>query len=256
MAKTVKTPRGFTTTRDNFLEKSQGVRPALGDELEGLRPAPWLPVIREDQRFDEFFVIIMGTIVGKQLSTLVPANGGAAQDVVYVTADVGEVLDIGVFPGARTFVAAPVTRAAARTANLPVGWLAENAYNRATPDDKHINYELQNAVATVNRYLVEFPLLKASQDAFVDGDLVIPDAVGSAIPYAGGTVEQVCGRVLEVFTILSGANTHDRLDLVRGVKGSGVASDQTSGIEGHLVGIHAGTAVQAVTGVRVNITLL
>lgn len=254
----VKVPRGYEVTRPKILEISEGERPALARGTDALYPAPWLPVSFLDKRHEEYIVIDAGKILARQDTYLVPANGGVAADVVYADADVGEVLDVSVFPGSRTFVTTAKTESGARTANKPVGWAPFHFYNRATPQDKWINYELQAEVTTLNRYLIEMPITKTAQDAFADGELVKSDLDGDPVPFdpAADDVDQVAGRVLHVFDILTGSNSHDRLDLVRVVKGSGVSGDATSGVEKHLRQLHSGTSDFATKGMWINITLL
>jgi len=259
ISKSIRTKRGFGVVRPAFREKSEGVRPSLNNELDGgVRPAPWLPVVRLDKRFEVWITIPAGKILARQdQDYLVIANGGVAQDVDYTANDVDTVLDVNNFPTTEELVSSAVTRSSALEANKPVGWAPQDFFNSAD-EFKWYNFQLQHGVATVNRYLVEVPLIKTAQDSFVGGDLVKPDASGDPVPFDASSddVDQVCGRVLQVFTIGTGSSSHDRLDLVRGLKGSGVSSDETSGVPGHLYQDHSGTGNKATKGIRVNITLL
>ena len=82
-------PLGYERTR-GLLEISEGQRPALE-----LKPAQYLPVVREDRYLEDWVVVSAGRIVSVDPSgDLVLCNGGAAGALTYTANDVGTTVNI------------------------------------------------------------------------------------------------------------------------------------------------------------------
>jgi hypothetical protein len=83
--KRIKDARGYERTGfGRFHELSEGVRPTLA---EAAKPASWLPVKLKDEYFNEWWVILAGTIISidrtiGSVNRIVPANCGVAQAIV------------------------------------------------------------------------------------------------------------------------------------------------------------------------------
>lgn len=224
----------------HFQEVSKGERPAIDCE----RPATWLPVIQQSARQGEWHVVLAGTIVAREVTTgnlLVPANGGAAQNVTYTVNDVGYTYN---YANTTQLVTAAGV-AGQYPANLPMGWCFYHWFSQSMIT-RFTNYSLQPNVATLNDYVIEIPLIWTHQttgaNALINGCLVRPDGTavwaqnGSPIRWINGvdSVEQIAGRVLKVEDI----TVVDNLDKVRTVRGLGLSGDGTSGIEHWLSATH------------------
>ena len=65
--KQLKDARGYQVYDFLYHELSQGVRPTLGPVA---KPANWLPVQTEDKHFNEWWVLLAGTIVTMVFSSI------------------------------------------------------------------------------------------------------------------------------------------------------------------------------------------
>ena len=186
-------------------------------------------------------VVLAGTIVGRDSNGyLVPCNGNqAAINLVYSVNDVSYTVDID---DATNLVAAAKTATAKFPQTLPVGWASYHWFSGSVRE-RHLNYDLQPNVSTLNDYLVQVPLLWDEQytsDALINGGLVKPFYSATVMKKNGApvyfdpatdSVDLVCGRVLKVGTIAAKGG----LDKVRTMKGGGLSGDGTNGIEHWLV---------------------
>ena len=239
----IRIPSGYSHQPTiNFQEVSKGERPAITEQM-----ALWLPVVQLSAIQNEWHVVLAGTIVAHQGGFIVPANGGAAQDVSYTASDV-TAGTYSVTTGSAITAAGTVTDAL--TANLPVGWAWHHMFSRVS-QVAFTNYDLMPNVSTLNDYVVELPLIWSEQttgdEALVDGCLVKPlgsatwNKNGAPVRYIDATdsAEQICGRVLKLDDI----TVVDSLDKVRTVNGLGLSGDGTSGIEHWLSATHEGGSV-------------
>jgi hypothetical protein len=227
-------------------------------------------VLLEDKYNSEWWVILAGTIISLNrtisgVPRIVPANGGAAQNVVYGAADVGYAVDIDLPSGASKALVASAHQANAQIpANKPVGW-AWHHYYSASIEERLANYELQPWVSILCDYEVELALVDPTQgvQAFNSGDLVKPGVYGArqGIPHlwvlGQDSVEQVCGRIIYRDTIPTGVNSRDRIDLEKPVAGFRLPGMETNGKPRHLDALMLGSTTNYATEfVRVNLSLL
>jgi len=279
----VKQPRGYGLSwYDVFQELAPGDRPPLGD---GGRVAPWLPVMQQEQRSNEWFVILAGRMVsidrtltgtdenGSAYATekfsggfaprIVPCNSsGSTQTITYGAGDVGYTIDVD---DQDDFVSAAGDASAVLPANAPVGWAQHNMYSEAIRYAR-VNYDKDLEIRTVIcNYYVEVALIGlAGQDSLAPGELVKPytqgnyDAAESAL-YQGlptyfnpatDSVEQIGGRVIMMAEIPYGTSSRSRYDLVRGVRGLSLPGSDTTGKPRWL------SMDQATHYVRINITMM
>lgn len=229
-------PRGYERTR-GLLEISKGERPALE-----LKPAQYLPVIREDKYLEDWVVIGAGTIVSVDPSGfLVPCNGFQPQTLTYTANDIGITVDID-DAGHDTYVTTSEVGASSSTiaANKPVGVAPYDYYQNLnagfgnTGTTKYTNYQIQDKVAILCDYLIEVPVL-ATTDAsgtIAAGDLVCSDTAGRFIKWGDGVSmgDQIVGRCIQRATV----SAVDNLDKVQTVPGLGLSGSDTSGVPSHL----------------------
>lgn len=263
---TLKGARGYERSGfQRFQEIAEGERPALGQVA---KVADFLPVKVKDEYFNEYWVLFAGTILSMDktlqgVNRIVPANGNAAQAIVYGTADVGIAVDVDTYPDA-TLVATAHSASATIPANKPVGWAWHNMYNSAV-EKRLINYELQPFVSVLCDYEIEVPLIDliAGVQNFVPGSLVKPGCTGTeqGLPHLWvngvDSAEQICGRILYRDTIPFGTNSRARIDLQKPVRGLGLSGVENEGRPRHLdVYQIAAPTTRATDFVRINITLL
>jgi hypothetical protein len=279
----VKQPRGYGLSGyDVFQEIAKGDRPPLGD---GGRVAPWLPVMQQEERSDEYFVILAGRMVsidrtitnrdengdayvtskfsGGFAPRIVPCNSsGSAQTITYGADDVGYTIDVD---DQDDFVTAAADASATLPANSPVGWAQHNMYSEAIRYAR-VNYDKDLEIRTVLcNYYVEVALIGLSgQDSLEPGALVKPytqgnyDAAESALYQglptyfnpASDSVDQIGGRVIMMAEIPYGVSSRSRYDLVRGVRGLSLPGVDTTGKPRWL------SMDQATHYVRINITMM
>lgn len=254
-----KTPRGFELQPvREFQHISEGTTPKLPKG----EVATYLPVIQEDKRFDEWFVIMAGMIVSRDSNgQLVFANGGSAATLTYTANDIDYTVDIdegNVNTTSGTLVAAAGAASTTLAANTPIGWAFHHIYSgsiRLRYDKK--NYDLQPDVAVLNRGLIEMPLTKTAQGSLDEGSLMQPGGDGIPVYWdpASDTVDQIVGRVIWRDTIASYPGSSG-LAKVRTVPVAGLAGDQTSGVHGWLYNKSLEGGGTATEYLRVNITLL
>ena len=242
MDPTIKVPPGYARQPIiHFQEISKGRSPAIPDEKAAL----WLPVVQLSEMQKEWHVVLAGTIVARDATTLtlVPANGGVQQNIVYSASDEGYSVDV---EDTTKLVVSAKTVSNGLAANLPVGWCYYHWFSRSM-EVKYTNYDLQPNVATLNDYVVQVPLLWNEQMANLgttglrDGCYVKPLGSGTwkknGAPVrwvaASDSAEQIAGRVLKLETITE----LDHLGKVRVVSGTGLSGDGTSGLEHWLSGL-------------------
>lgn len=265
--KRIKDARGYERTGfSRFHELSQGVRPTLGDVA---KPASWLPVKLKDEYFNEWWVLLAGTIVSIErtigsVNRIVPAIGAAAQNLTYGANDVNYTVDVdSVVSGDPTLVSGAGTPSQQLPANKPIGW-AWHHYYSASIEERLINYEIQPFVSILCDYEIEIPLIAQSlTQTFVAGDLVKPGVEGTefGVPckWVNGvdSAELICGRVLYRDAIPSGTSSRSRIDLQKPVKGLGLTGVENSGVPRHLDEYLIGsTTTKASYFARINLALL
>lgn len=250
ISRTNRVPRGYEVQKDRYHYLSDGIAPALD-----LSAATFLPVVEEDKRHDLWFVVLAGQFVAKDQTSLnsgsydntqmlVPANGLVAQTVTYTSDDVGLTLDIDQL---NSGTEATVTAAGAATktiaANYPAGMAPFKYYSKAFEKVYFNNFPQPNHVF-ITSGLVEVPLIfhgsdgatatdRASadpgteQDTLDDGRLVMSGTGGYPVLWTSdSSVEQICGRCIEVVTI---STTEDALDKVHTVPGLSLPGTGTGG---------------------------
>ena len=227
-------PRGYERTQ-GLLEISKGERPALE-----LKPAQYLPVVREDKYLEDWVVIEAGTIVSVDASGfLVPCNNFQPQTVDYTADDIGLTVDID-DAGHDTYVTAAGTSSASIAANKPVGVAPYDYYQNLNAGfgsagaTKYNNYQIQDKVAILCDYLIEVPV-HADADAsgaIAAGDLVQSNTEGKFIKWNDhvGAVDQIVGRCIQRTAVTA----VDNLDKVQTVPGLGLSGSDTSGVPSHL----------------------
>ena len=227
-------PRGYERTQ-GLLEISKGERPALE-----LKPAQYLPVVREDRYLEDWVVIEAGTIVSVDASgSLVPCNGFQGQTQTYTASDIGITVDID-DAGHDTYVTAAGTSSATIDANRPVGvapydyYQSLNAGFGAAGATKYLNYQIQDKVAILCDYLIEIPVHSGADASGIiaAGDLVQSNTTGAFIKWVDGAsdVSQIVGRCIQRATVAA----VDNLDKVQTVPGLGLSGSDTSGVPSHL----------------------
>jgi hypothetical protein len=267
--KRIKDARGYERTGfARFHELSQGVRPTLA---EAAKPASFLPVKLKDEYFNEWWVLLAGTIVSIErtigsVNRIVPAIGAAAQNIVYGANDINYTVDVDtIVAGDPTLVAAAGTAVQQLPANKPIGW-AWHHYYSASIEERLINYEIQPFVSILCDYEIEIPLLgeeNGIDQSFVAGDLVKPSVSGSeyGVPekWVNGvdSAELICGRILFRDTIPTGVNSRSRIDLQKPVKGLGLTGVENDGVPRHLDEyLYGSTTSKATEFARINLALL
>ena len=227
-------PLGYERTR-GLLEISQGERPALE-----LKPAQYLPVIREDRYLEDWVVIEAGRIVSVDPSgDLVLCNGGADGVLTYTSNDIGITVDID-DAGHDTYVTSAGASTDPVTGNKPIGVAPYDYYQNlnnsfgSTGATKYTNYMIQDKVAVLCDYLIEVPVL-ATTDAsgtISSGDLVQSDPNGRFVKWENGKhdVAQIVGRCI----LRKAVSAVDNLDKVQTVPGLGLSGSDTSGVPSHL----------------------
>lgn len=234
-----------------FLNVSEVIAPH-----EQWKPVGYLPVDRLDPSTDEYFVIEAGRVVSITARTearftgkLDLANGGSAQDVVYVAADVDKTEDVA---NPDNLVSTAATESSARTANFPLGITLWPIWQGTIPE-RLKNFRLQDVVTVYAQAYGEYPVLWDSQDtgaqALVEGRAVMSGARGELVLWRNGTdsVDQLVGRCWQITTIAAVGD----LDKVRTMTGIGLAGTDTSGIPQHLNFTHKDDSTAAVTKFRV-----
>lgn len=267
ITKTLKDARGYERTGfARFQEIAQGVRPALD---QAAKPASWLPVKLKDEYFNEWWVILAGTIISIEraigsTNRIVPANGGVAQTLTYTANDVNYSVDIDtVVAGDPTLVASAAAASNQLPLNKPIGW-AWHHYYSASIEERLINYEIQPFVSILCDYEVEIPLIaQVLEQGFIAGDLVKPGVEGTEIgvpcKWVNGvdSAEQICGRVLYRDAIPSGTSSRSRADLQKPVAGLGLTGVENSGVPRHLDEYLIGSSsTKASYYARINLALL
>jgi len=227
-------PRGYERTQ-GLLEISKGERPALE-----LKPAQYLPVVREDRYLEDWVVIEAGTIVSVDPSGfLVPCNGFQPQTVDYSANDVGITVDID-DAGHDTYVTAAGTSTDEIAANKPVGVAPYDYYQNLNAGfgeagaTKYLNYQIQDKVAILCDYLIEVPVHSGADASgtIAAGDLVCSNTAGQFIKWTDGVsmVDQIVGRCIQRSTV----SAVDNLDKVQTVPGLGLSGYDTNGVPSHL----------------------
>lgn len=253
-----KTARGLETQPNReFLHISEGTTPKLPKG----EAATFLPVILEDKRFNEWYIIKAGTCVARHSTgVLVYANGGTAQTITYTADDVSYTIDVDGGGNLNATTAALVTAAGAASttlaANYPIGIAPYHYYSGAMRLTR-INYDLQPDVAVLNRGLVEIPLTRTAQDSIDEGRLVHPGPTGLMEFWdpASDSVDQIVGRVIwrDNISAYPGVSA---LNKVRTVKGFDLAGANTGGWPGHLYSKTLQAGGTATEYLRINLTLL
>jgi hypothetical protein len=270
ITKTLKDARGYERSGyDVYAEIAQGVRPALGDVA---KPGDWLPVLLEDKYFNEWFVILAGTILSMEsaisgVNRIVPAVGGTDRTIVYRDQDVGYTVDADNPTGtSKALVAASGNATAKLEANLPMGWAWHHMYSGSI-EARLINFEIQPFVSIVCDYEVELALVDAdsgNQD-FTPGSIIKPGVNTSVTPVRFGlphlwedgtdSAELMCGRVLYKGTIGEGTLSRSRIDLVKPVRGLQLSGVESDGRPRHLDAYELGsTTDKAADFIRANIS--
>lgn len=238
ITKDIKVPRGYgRQPLINFQEISKGRSPAIEDE----QVANYLPVLQQSKMQSEWQTILAGTIVSRDSNGyLVPANGGSAMTPKYGDSDVDYTVDID---DTTSLVSSAASASSTIAANRPIGWASYHWF-AGSIRDRHLNYDLQPNVSTLNDYVIQIPLLWDAQytgdDTLLDGCLVkaMQDDTtmkknGAPVYFdpAADSVDQIAGRVLKLGSI----SAKGGLNKVRVVKGTGLSGDGTDGIEHWLV---------------------
>ncbi len=226
-------PHGYERTQ-GLLEISKGERPALE-----LKPAQYLPVVREDKYLEDWVVIEAGTIVSVDASgALVPCNNGAAKNLTYTANDIGITVDID-DAGHDTYVTAAGTSSETLAHTKPIGVAPYDYYQNlnagfgAAGATKYLNYQIQDKVAILCDYLIEVPVLSVSDASgtIAAGDLVQSNTAGQFVKWdCGGDPTNVVGRVIQRATV----SAVDNLDKVQTVPGLGLSGSDTDGVPSHL----------------------
>lgn len=243
-----------------FLHISEGTLPKIPKG----EAATYLPVLLEDRRFNEWYVMKAGTIVARDVAArgglLVPANGGAAQTLDYTVNDVGYTVDLdlgNVNSADGTLVTAAKTTVATIAANLPIGFSLYHWYSGAMKLTRR-NFTLQPDVSILNRGFIEMPITKNDQAGIDEGDLIQAGPDGIFVEWAPGgvaDVAQIVGRVLWREDI-DNYPGKEGLSKVRTVRGVGLAGQETDGVMGHLYAKATEAGPDATEFVRINLTLL
>ena len=241
--KQLKDARGYQVYDFLYHELSQGVRPTLGPVA---KPANWLPVQTEDKHFNEWWVLLAGTIVTMDstlsgINRIVPAIGASAQNIVYTANDVGYTVDVDTVLTTPELVTAAGTASAQIAANKPIGWSWFHYYSSSV-ESRLINYEIQPFVSIVCDYEIEMPLIDniTTVQNFGAGSLVKPGATGTryGLPHlwvdGADSAELICGRVLYRDTIPFGTSSRSRIDLQKPVRGLGLPGRENGGRPSHL----------------------
>jgi hypothetical protein len=226
-------PHGYERTR-GLLEISKGERPALE-----LRPAQYIPVLREDKFLEDWVVIGAGTIVSVDASGfLVPCNNGAAKQLTYTANDVGVTVDID-DAGLDSYVTAAGTSTETLPHTKPVGVAPYDYYQNLNAGfgeagaTKYLNYMIQDKVTILCDYMIEVPV-HADADAsgkITSGDLVQSDTNGKFIRWdCGGDPSNIVGRCI----MRADVKAVDNLDKVQTVPGLGLSGSDTQGVPNHL----------------------
>lgn len=254
-----KSARGYELQPNReFQHVSEGTTPKLPKG----EVATYLPVVLEDKRFNEWYVIKAGTIIARDSDgKLVFANGGSAATLTYTANDVDYTVDIdegSLNSSSATLVAAAGSASTTLAANYPIGWAPYHYYSgtiRLLYAKK--NYDLQPDVATLNRGLVEMPVTKTAQANIDDGSLLQPGSDGIPVFFdpSSDSVDQIVGRCVWRDTIASYPGTSG-LSKVRTVPSFNLAGDNTDGAPGWLYGKSHEGGGNASDYLRVNITLL
>jgi hypothetical protein len=258
-SKAVKTPRGHARSGfDNFLVIQEGNTHSFHDQ-RGWRPAPWLPVQTQEQRIsDEYYTLLAGQIgaistagrdVDGNTSTpkLVPCNGGSATTITYGADDVGYTDNIDTSGTTHDAVESAGAASATLAANYPVGWIRQHLFGSQI-QLLRVNYQLNYPIVElIIDEIVQIGLENSAQDTLAAGRYVKASStaaiLGRAVLFdpSSDAVDQVAGRVLEVFTIESGTSSPGRLDLVKPVGGLSLPGVDTSGKPKHLDTTRTGT---------------
>lgn len=252
-----KTPRGYSTQPvREFLHISEGASPKLPKG----EVATYLPVVQSDNRTDEGFVVLAGTVVSRDSNgQLVFCNGGTAVTLTYTTTDVNYTVDIdegSVNSASATLVAAAGAASTQLAANKPIGIAAYHWYS-GVMRLVYKNYDLQPDVSILARGFIELPIVRTAQNALDEGDLLKSDTAGYMVKWTHGVddVSQIVGRMTwrDLITAYPGA---EALALVRTVQGPALAGANTSGQPGHLYNKTHQAGGAATYFMRVNLALL
>ena len=263
--KTLKDARGYERTGfERFHSLSEGIHPTLD---HAAKPASFLPVKLKDEFRNEWWVVLAGTIVSMNRSLastprIVPANGGAAQNLVYTSDDVNYTTDIDSADLTNpALVSAAGTSIAQIPANKPIGW-AWHHYYSSSIEERLINYDIQPFVSLLCDYEIEIPLLASGDQGFEGGDLVKPSVQGTemGIPHLWvngvDSAEQICGRILFRDAIPTGTASRSRIDLQKPVRGLGLSGRENDGRPRHLDAyLYGSSTTKASYYVRLNIAL-
>lgn len=271
ISRSLKQERGYTVTGYDFFEEiAPSIRPVLGPARE---PAPWLPVLLQDTKNNEYWTLLAGRMVSVDRSTtgydmygnaltnpprMVPCNSsGATQPITYTASDADYTVNVD---DQTALVSGAGSATATLAANAPIGWLYMNAYASAIRYTKK-NYDIQPSVGVLCDYEVEVAIIGlGGQDSLEAGQLVKPYAgTGAGDAYQGAptyfdptsdSVEQIGGRVIVRDSIPSGSSSRARMDLVSAVRGLSLVGRDTTGKPRWLA------MDQATDYVRINITLM
>jgi hypothetical protein len=207
-----------------------------------LRPAQYLPVIREDKYLEDWVVISAGTIVSIDASGyLVPCNGYQPKTLTYTSNDIGITVDIDT-NGHDVYVTSSTTGVSTNsiTANKPIGVAPYDYYQNlsagfgVTGNNKYTNYQIQNKVAVLCDYLIEVPVLSGTDasGSVAPGDLLQSNTTGGFVKWKDtvGMVDQIVGRCVQRLA----TTAVDNLDKVQTVPGLGLSGSDTGGVPSHL----------------------
>jgi len=270
--KTNRQPRGYEVQLTRLREIDDGVSPALE-----VFPAYTLPVVLEDKVHDLWKVILAGQIVAIDATSLnsgavdntkwlVPANGLNATTLTYTADDIGLTADIDQYnTGAQTAVTVAGAASKQVAANFPVGVATYDYYSKCHSLASHAT-DPQPNVTFKTDYHYEIPLIYQStdgasgvaaeqeQNTLAGGRLVKAGSLGWPVLWvsASDSVEQICGRCLQIIEI---DTTKDMLDKVHTVPGLGLPGTGTSGRGVNESFYLLGTTTYVVHKARINITL-
>lgn len=162
----IRKARGLEVIKAPFQELYEGSRPSI----HGLKPASFLPIVREDKRHEDDPVVLEpGTVVGLKAGALVPASSEAF-NLAYTALDV----TWGLSDEGGNTVAAGDTDSL--TAVKPIGVVTAPVYS-AVLADEYTNYkrDLTPSILSGN-YSILVPCTNAAEHLIEAGDRVIAKA--------------------------------------------------------------------------------
>lgn len=253
-----KTPRGYELQPVRSFEHiSEGIAPKIPKG----QVATYLPVIQQDKKFDEWFVVMAGTVVSRDGDGyLIPCNGGNIVTPTYTANDIDYTVDIDggdLNNTDGTLVAAAGAASTSIAANRPIG-IAHYHWYSGSVRLRYKNWEQQPDVSILAKGFIEVPLVRTAQNSLDEGDLVMSDSSGYMVRWVHGSndVSQIVGRVTwrDLLTAYPGV---DAAAKVRAVRGSGVGGTaETTGLPGWLYNKSHQAGGYATYFLRINLALL